>query len=69
MKKREFVVIDLEEKKKIPFDEKLRKIQDYLINFLINLLIVMGICGLLVSFTICSIFAVKIIMKMIVVLF
>ena len=61
MKKREFVVIDLEEKKKIPLNEKFNKIQDYLINFLINLLIVMGICGLLTSFAICSIFAVKII--------
>lgn len=69
MKKREFVVIDLEEKKKIPLDEKLNKIQDYLINFLIILLYSFGACALLALFVICGIFAVKIIWKMIVVLF
>lgn len=69
MKKREFVVIDLEEKKNAPLNEKLKKIQDNLLNFLIILLYLFGACALLALFVICGIFAVKIIWKMIVVLF
>ena len=69
MKKREFVVIDLEEKKKIPLNEKLEKIQNFLMNFLINLLLAITICALLILFITCGIFAVKIIWKMIIVLF
>ena len=69
MKKRKFVVIDLEEKKKTSLNEKSEKIQNCLMNFLINSLLVMAICGLLVLFTICGILAVRIIWKMIVILF
>lgn len=70
MKKREFVVVvDLEEKKKTSLNEKSEKIQNCFMNFLINSLLVMTICGLLVLFAICGILAVKIIWKMIVILF
>ena len=69
MKKREFVVIDLEEKKKTSLNEKSEKIQNCLMNFLINSLLVMAICGLLVLFAICGILAVRIIWKMILILF
>jgi hypothetical protein len=67
--KKEFVVIDLEEKKKTSLNEKSEKIQNCLMNFLINSLLVMAICGLLVLFAICGILTVKIIWKMIVILF
>ena len=69
MKKREFVFVDLVEKKKTSFNEKLEKIQNFLMNFLINLLLVMTICALLVLFAICGIFTIKNVWKMIVVLF
>lgn len=69
MKKREFVVVDLEEKKKTSLNEKSEKIQNCLMNFLINSLLVMVICGLLFLFAVCGILAVKFIWKMIVTLF
>ena len=69
MKKREFVVVDLEEKKKTSLNEKLEKIQNCLMNFLINSLLVMTVCGLLFLFAVCGILAVRIIWKMIVILF
>lgn len=68
MKKREFVV-DLEEKKKTSLNEKSEKIQNCLMNFLINSLLVMTVCGLLFLFVVCGILAVRIIWKMIVILF
>lgn len=69
MKKREFIVVDLEEKKKTSLNEKSEKIQNCLMNFLINSLLVMAICGLLILFVVCGILAVRIIWEMIAVLF
>lgn len=69
MKKREFVVVDLEEKKKTSLNEKSEEIQKCLMNFLINALLVMTVCGLLFLFAVCGILVVRIIWKMIVILF
>ena len=69
MKKRQFVFVDLVEKKKTSFNEKSEKIQNFLMNFLINLLLVMAICALLVLFVGCGILVVNIIWKMIIILF
>lgn len=69
MEKREFIVVDLEEKKKTSLNEKSEKIQNCLMNFLINSLLVMAVCGLLFLFVVCGILAVRIIWKMIAILF